>query len=184
MSEATGREARDAPPPARVRPEDAASAQPRRPLEADALIVDEASMLDTVARRRAPAGAVPPTRGSCSSATWTSSLGRARARCCATSSRSGAVPTSCGSTQIFRQAEASLIVANAHRIHDGELPESAHRQAGPRDFYFVERRSREDAPHDPWSSVTERIPQRFGLDPRRRRAGADADAQRSRGGRA
>ena len=47
-------------------------------------------------------------------------------------------------TEIFRQAAESLIVTNAHRIHDGELPELGApprgRPAGDdkRDFFFLE----------------------------------------------
>ncbi len=67
-------------------------------------------------------------------------------------------------TRIFRQAEGSLIVRNAHRIHDGEPPESASGTDG--EFYVLERTSAESAADAILQMVTERIPQRFGLDPR------------------
>jgi exodeoxyribonuclease V alpha subunit len=66
-------------------------------------------------------------------------------------------------TEIFRQAKESAIVASAHRIHRGELPDlERHAES---DFFFVER----DEPADILSTVVElaceRIPRRFGLDP-------------------
>jgi len=45
-------------------------------------------------------------------------------------------------TEIFRQAAESLIVVNAHRIHDGEEPELRAPTSGTgedkRDFFFLE----------------------------------------------
>ena len=43
-------------------------------------------------------------------------------------------------TEIFRQAAESLIVVNAHRIHDGDLPELGAATGGEdkRDFFFLE----------------------------------------------
>jgi exodeoxyribonuclease V alpha subunit len=76
---------------------------------------------------------------------------------------SGQVPT-VRLTQIFRQAEGSLIVRNAHRIHDGEPPESATGSSG--DFYVLERYDAKSAADTILEVVTERIPKRFGLDPR------------------
>jgi len=45
-------------------------------------------------------------------------------------------------SQIYRQARASLIVANAHRLNRGEMPETANDPEG--DFFFFERSSPED----------------------------------------
>ena len=49
---------------------------------------------------------------------------------------SGAVPV-VRLTEIFRQAAESLIVVNAHRIHDGDMPELGAGRA-TRDFFFLE----------------------------------------------
>ena len=48
---------------------------------------------------------------------------------------SGAVPV-VRLTEIFRQAAESLIVVNAHRIHDGDMPELG--AGADRDFFFLE----------------------------------------------
>ena len=66
-------------------------------------------------------------------------------------------------TQIFRQAEQSLIVQSAHRINMGEPPVSSNRPDA--DFFLVERDSAEAARDTIVSLLTERIPRRFGLDP-------------------
>ena len=66
---------------------------------------------------------------------------------------------------VFRQAEESLIVTNAHRINHGEEPRAA-TEGDPRaDFFFVERAEPEAARATVVELVTQRIPRRFGLDP-------------------
>jgi exodeoxyribonuclease V alpha subunit len=67
-------------------------------------------------------------------------------------------------TDIFRQADRSLIVTNAHRINRGEFPvirggDELH------DFYFVQRDDPAEAADLAIEFVTTRIPRRFGLDP-------------------
>jgi len=66
-------------------------------------------------------------------------------------------------TEIFRQAAASHIIANAHRINRGEMPELDPVEGG--DFYFVEAADAEDGVRKILALVRERIPKRFGLDP-------------------
>src|SRR5262249_4042320 len=66
-------------------------------------------------------------------------------------------------TRIFRQAERSLIVENAHRINHGEAPETSATPEG--DFFLVDRRDPELARATIVELVTTRIPRRFGLDP-------------------
>jgi exodeoxyribonuclease V alpha subunit len=76
---------------------------------------------------------------------------------------SGAVPI-CRLDVVFRQDEAGLIVRNAHRILRGETPLSSERPDG--DFFLVPRDEPEEALRTVLHIVTERLPQRFGLDPR------------------
>jgi len=75
---------------------------------------------------------------------------------------SQAVPT-VRLTTIFRQAEGSLIITNAHRINAGEMPETASFPGG--EFHLIERQSEEEAAKTVLRVVTERIPERFRLDP-------------------
>ncbi|MBK9714078.1 MAG: ATP-dependent RecD-like DNA helicase [Kouleothrix sp.] len=64
---------------------------------------------------------------------------------------------------IFRQAEGSGIVANAHRINAGEHPHARNLD----DFFFFPRPEPEPCAELVVELVTERIPRRFQLDPRR-----------------
>ncbi|HXX70369.1 MAG TPA: AAA family ATPase, partial [Polyangiaceae bacterium] len=68
--------------------------------------------------------------------------------------------------QIFRQAARSLIVRNAHRINDGlaPLPFSGAASEVP-DFFVVERRDPERTRDTVVDLLVSRIPHRFGLDP-------------------
>jgi exodeoxyribonuclease V alpha subunit len=68
-------------------------------------------------------------------------------------------------TEIFRQAGTSGIVRAAHRVNQGEMPESS--EPGKGDFYFVEADSPEEILRKLLVMVRERIPARFGLDPLR-----------------
>ena len=70
-------------------------------------------------------------------------------------------------TEVFRQAAHSRIVVNAHRINRGELPMWDRSGGARQDFYFVEAAEPADAADKIVRLVTERIPQRFGLDPLR-----------------
>lgn len=63
---------------------------------------------------------------------------------------------------VFRQAAESGIITNAHRINRGDYP---HYNAT--DFFFVERKEPAKALATIVELVTERIPQKFGLDAKR-----------------
>jgi exodeoxyribonuclease V alpha subunit len=67
--------------------------------------------------------------------------------------------------QIFRQAEASLIVINAHRVNRGEMPQLDRSQRDNVDFFLVEREEPEDILATMKELIGRRIPTRFGLDP-------------------
>ena len=64
--------------------------------------------------------------------------------------------------KIFRQAEESLIVMNAHAINRGEMPILNSRD---NDFFFVEKRTNEEVLNLILSFVAERLPKRYGADP-------------------
>ena len=67
---------------------------------------------------------------------------------------------------IFRQGEGSEIVANAHRINQGEVPDVTPSGTPLQDFYFIQREAPEDIMSTIEALMTDRIPQRFGFDPR------------------
>ena len=66
-------------------------------------------------------------------------------------------------TEVFRQAAESRIIASAHRINQGQMPDLAIAEAG--DFYFVDAAEPEDGVRKLLAIVRDRIPKRFGLDP-------------------
>jgi len=68
-------------------------------------------------------------------------------------------------TEIFRQANVSEIVVNAHRINAGEMPIAARSGDGLSDFYFIPAESPEEIHDKLLHVVMERIPRRFGFDP-------------------
>ena len=76
---------------------------------------------------------------------------------------SGAIPVA-RLTEVFRQAAASRIVVNAHRINRGEIPEWP-RRGEDSDFWFVEADDPEQGAAKVVEIVRDRIPRRFGLDP-------------------
>jgi len=63
-------------------------------------------------------------------------------------------------TEIFRQAQESAIVRNAHKINSGFFPEFPH---DPTDFYFFRCEEAEPAANLIVNLVSQRIPQKFGL---------------------
>ena len=68
-------------------------------------------------------------------------------------------------TQIFRQAENSLIVTNAHRVNRGLLPVNPPKSDALADFYWIEQDDPEKTLDIITRTVSERIPARFGLNP-------------------
>ncbi len=70
-------------------------------------------------------------------------------------------------TEVFRQAADSAIIANAHRVNRGLLPLAP--PPGPElaDFYWLRQDDPERAAELIERLVAERIPERFGFDPRR-----------------
>lgn len=63
---------------------------------------------------------------------------------------------------IFRQAEKSLIVTNAHKINNGEMPEIADKT---RDFFFLKRYSSDDALLAIMDLYKTRLPNSYDINP-------------------
>jgi exodeoxyribonuclease V alpha subunit len=134
------------------------------PLDADLVIVDEASMIDTVLMyhllQAVPDRAVLILVGD---AYQLPSVGPGQVL--ADLIRSGEIPV-VELTQIFRQAEGSLIVVNAHRIHQGEMPITpAESEEKAQEFFFLQQEEPEKAARWILELLQKRIPERYGLDP-------------------
>ncbi len=138
----------------------------RKPLEADLVIIDESSMLDVVLAsdlfRAIGNGTclllvgdedqLPPVGPGCVLRDVLASEIMPVARL----------------TEIFRQAQSSLIVVNAHRINRGEAPllESPRGMESP-DFFFIERKEPDAILETIKTLVAERIPRKYGFNPQR-----------------
>jgi exodeoxyribonuclease V alpha subunit len=69
-------------------------------------------------------------------------------------------------TEVFRQAEKSTIVTNAHRINRGEMPVAPTRDGDELvDFYTIAAKNPVEAQEKIIEMVAERIPNAFGFDP-------------------
>ena len=75
--------------------------------------------------------------------------------------RSGCLPTVC-LTEIFRQAQKSLIVMNAHRVNRGELPEL---KTVTSDFFFMRRGNEESVTQLIRDLCATRLPKNMGIQP-------------------
>lgn len=128
------------------------------PLKADAVIVDEMSMVDVLLLhsllRAVPPKArlifvgdpdqLPPV-----------GPGSPFADCLA----SGVLPT-IRLTEIFRQAQQSLIVMNAHRVNKGEMPQL---RDVKNDFFFLRCRSEEEVAQTVQQLCSTRLPKNMGI---------------------
>lgn len=65
-------------------------------------------------------------------------------------------------TEIFRQARQSLIVMNAHKVNEGEMPQLAEVK---NDFFFLRRRSEETVSQTIAELCASRLPKRMGIPP-------------------
>ena len=134
-----------------------------RPIDCGLLVVDEASMVDV--ELMAALLQALPAEGSLlliGDADQLPSVGPGQVL--RDLIDSGALPVA-RLREIFRQADNSRIVRNAHRVNQGYLPELEPVQGELSDFYFVPAEDAEDAQKKIVRIVKGRIPMRFGLDP-------------------
>ncbi|MGD0916540.1 MAG: ATP-dependent RecD-like DNA helicase [Thermodesulfobacteriota bacterium] len=134
------------------------------PLEADVVIIDEASMVDTVLMhhllRAIPSQAHLILVGDVDQLP---SVGPGNVL---KDTIDSAVFTVVRLTEIFRQAQKSMIVVNAHRVNQGEFPilkEIDRKESS--DFFFVEEEDPEKILNKIVTLCSEKIPQRFGFHP-------------------
>ncbi|HSJ54264.1 MAG TPA: AAA family ATPase [Anaerolineae bacterium] len=162
LAEATGREARTIHRLLEFKPRQGFQFQRNEdnPLEVDMLIVDEASMLDLLLANHLLKAVHPgshlllvgdvdqlPSVGAGNVLRDIIDSGVAAVVCL---------------TEIFRQAEGSLIVENAHRINRGEMPLLSGQAT---DFFLFPATDAEQAADLVVDLVQNRIPRRFGFDP-------------------
>ena len=162
LSEATGTEARTIHRLLEWSPQAGAfQRNTRTPVPCDILILDEASMVDAVLFSQLLAAIPTASRlVLVGDSDQLPSVGPGNVL--AELISSGVLPV-VRLTEIFRQAGASQIVVNAHRINAGLMPHQASPDDG--DFFFIEREDPESILSTVRELVTVRIPRRFSLDP-------------------
>ncbi|MFJ8074839.1 ATP-dependent RecD-like DNA helicase [Streptomyces sp. NPDC096176] len=162
LAELTGAEASTVHRLLELKPGGDAAYDRDRPLDADLVVVDEASMLDLLLANKLVKAVAPgahlllvgdvdqlPSVGA----------GEVLRDLLA---EGGPVP-SVRLTRIFRQAQQSGVVTNAHRINSGLQPITS----GLADFFLFVEEETEDAGRLAVDVAARRIPAKFGLDPRR-----------------
>lgn len=128
------------------------------PLETDCLIVDEMSMVDVALMRGLLRAVLPGTRLILvGDADQLPSVGAGNVL--RDLLQSGVVP-SVRLTDIFRQDESSMIVVNAHKINEGQMPTLNRRGA---DFFFERQTSQSEAARTICTLLQTRLPKYLGF---------------------
>lgn len=164
MAEATGREAKTIHRLLEFSPKEGRFKRNEgHPLEVDLVVVDEASMIDLILMNHL-LSAIPPMAAVVllGDADQLPSVGPGALLYDLIASDS--VPVA-RLTEIFRQAKASHIVVNAHRVNRGELPHLP--EFGTLDFAFVGLDDAEAIRDRVRTLVVTEIPHRYRLDPLR-----------------
>ena len=133
------------------------------PLDCDLLVVDETSMVD-VPLMASLVHALPNSAALLVVGDVDQLPSVGPGQVLADIIESGVVPVA-RLTEIFRQAAASQIVTNAHRVNAGSMPNLDVTRHVTSDFYFVEARDPEDGISKIIEIVKNRLPTRFGFDP-------------------
>ena len=132
------------------------------PLDADLVVVDEASMLDLLLANKL-VKAIPPGAHLLLVGDVDQLPSVGAGEVLRDLLAPGSPLPSVRLTRIFRQAARSGVVTNAHRINAGEYPQLR----GLADFFLFPADDADTAATLTVDVVTRRIPARFGLDPRR-----------------
>ncbi|MEU9121842.1 ATP-dependent RecD-like DNA helicase [Streptomyces sp. NPDC048506] len=179
LSELTGAEASTVHRLLELKPGGDAAYDADRPLDADLVVVDEASMLDLLLANKL-VKAVPPGAHlllvgdvdqlpSVGAGEVLRDLLAERGGAARSASDRGGGRVTGGTvpavrlTRIFRQAQESGVVTNAHRINSGVPPLTS----GLADFFLFVEEDNEEAGRLAVDVAARRIPAKFGLDPRR-----------------
>ncbi|MFI0240155.1 ATP-dependent RecD-like DNA helicase [Streptomyces sp. NPDC016845] len=133
-----------------------------RPLDADLVVVDEASMLDLLLANKL-VKAVPPGAHLLFVGDVDQLPSVGAGEVLRDMLAEGSPVPAVRLTRIFRQAQESGVVTNAHRINAGTPPLTQ----GLKDFFLFVEEDTEEAGRLTVDVAARRIPAKFGLDPRR-----------------
>jgi exodeoxyribonuclease V alpha subunit len=162
LAELTGAEASTVHRLLELKPGGDAAYDKDRPLDADLVVVDEASMLDLLLANKL-VKAVPPGAHLLfvGDVDQLPSVGAGEVLRDLLAD-GGPIPA-VRLTRVFRQAQQSGVVTNAHRINSGQHPVTD----GMKDFFLFVEDDTEEVGRLTVDVAARRIPAKFGLDPRR-----------------
>jgi exodeoxyribonuclease V alpha subunit len=162
LAELTGAEASTVHRLLELKPGGDAAYDRDRPLDADLVVVDEASMLDLLLANKL-VKAVPPGAHLLFVGDVDQLPSVGAGEVLRDLLAEGSPVPAVRLTHIFRQAQQSGVVTNAHRINSGQPPLTH----GLPDFFFFAEEDTEAAGRLTVDVAAHRIPRKFGLDPRR-----------------
>ena len=158
MSEATGKEAKTIHRLLEFNPAEGYGRNDENPLDGDVLIVDESSMIDVILMNSL-LKAVPLTMRLILVGDIDQLPSVGAGNVLRDIIDSGSVPV-VRLTRIFRQAQSSRIVTNAHKINQGIFPDISNGKQS--DFFFIKDEDPEQAARDIVNIVKNRIPKAYG----------------------
>lgn len=164
MTEATGYEAKTIHRLLEFSPKDGGfKRDENNPLEADLIVIDETSMVDTILMYHLLKAVLKEsTLILVGDVDQLPSVGAGNVL--KDIIDSGHIPT-VRLTEIFRQAKESLIIVNAHRVNNGQMPMFTYHRDHPQDFYFFEIEEPEKALEKIIELCKEKIPKKFAYNP-------------------
>ncbi|WP_327670446.1 MULTISPECIES: ATP-dependent RecD-like DNA helicase [unclassified Streptomyces] len=162
LAELTGAEASTVHRLLELKPGGDAAYDKERPLDADLVVVDEASMLDLLLANKL-VKAVPPGAHLLFVGDVDQLPSVGAGEVLRDMLVEGSPVPAVRLTRIFRQAQESGVVTNAHRINSGQQPLTS----GLKDFFLFVEDDTEEAGRLTVDVAARRIPAKFGLDPRR-----------------
>jgi exodeoxyribonuclease V alpha subunit len=132
------------------------------PLDCDLLIVDEASMIDTILMHHLLKAI--PLKGTFIMVGDVNQLPSVGAGNVLKDIIDSGIAPVVQLNEIFRQALESSIIVNAHKINEGIIPSLKYNQDKLDDFYFIEQEEPGRVLAMIIHLITQRIPKRFGFD--------------------
>ncbi|MCR4924523.1 MAG: ATP-dependent RecD-like DNA helicase [Lachnospiraceae bacterium] len=157
MTEATGLEAKTIHRLLECKPPEGYKKNEEDPLEGDVLIVDECSMIDIVLMNSL-LKAIPPTMRLIMVGDIDQLPSVGAGNVLRDIIDSGAFPV-VRLTRIFRQAQTSRIIMNAHRINEGKMPDISNGKNT--DFFFIENEDAEASVSRIVKLVKEKLPKYY-----------------------
>lgn len=161
MTEATGLEAKTIHRLLECKPPEGYQKNEENPLEGDVLIVDECSMIDIILMNSL-LKAIPPSMRLILVGDTDQLPSVGAGNVLKDVIESGAFPV-IRLTRIFRQAQTSRIIMNAHRINEGKMPDISNGKGT--DFFFMENEDAENVVPEIVELVQKKLPGYYKTEP-------------------